>query len=111
MMVYRLYVLGTPHRPLNRVLINAVDSMGRRNTTLEPRSSSAKPKPNQDSISAGLTLASDFSLCFQCQRGSSVVLRRPIESTALIGTLPPRGSKAICLVWQIVSGEPCWVVS
>ncbi len=31
--------------------------------------------------------------------------------TALIGTLLPRGSKAICLVWQIVSEEPCWVVS
>ena len=24
MMVYRLYALGTPHRPLNRVLINRV---------------------------------------------------------------------------------------
>jgi hypothetical protein len=27
---------------------------------------------------------SDFSFCFQCQAGSSLVLRRPIEITRLI---------------------------
>src|SRR5271156_2688976 len=30
------------------------------------------------------SLASAFSLCFQCTTGSSWVLRRPIETTALI---------------------------
>jgi len=41
-------------------------------------------KPGQGSVPAGLTLASDFGFCFQCQRGSSLVLRRPIEITRLI---------------------------
>jgi acyl-CoA synthetase (AMP-forming)/AMP-acid ligase II len=35
-------------------------------------------------LATGLTLASDFSFCFQCQAGSSLVLRRPIEITELI---------------------------
>ena len=42
-------------------------------------------KPSQGSIRAGLTLVSDFGFCFQCQPGSSVVLRRPIEITRVIG--------------------------
>jgi hypothetical protein len=42
-----------------------------------------RSKPSQDSVPARLTLASDFSFCFQCQAGSSLVLRRPIEITAL----------------------------
>ena len=41
-------------------------------------------KPKQGSVPTGLTLASDFSLCFQWQVGSSLVLRRPIEITAFI---------------------------
>jgi hypothetical protein len=44
-----------------------------------------RPKPSQGSVPAALTLTSDFSFCFQCQVGSSLVLRRPIEITALIG--------------------------
>src|SRR5580658_1542774 len=39
-------------------------------------------KPSQGSVPAGLTLTSDFGFCFQCQAGSSFVLRRPIEITA-----------------------------
>src|SRR5271156_3958353 len=42
-----------------------------------------RPKPRQGSVPAGLTLASDSGLCFQCKGGSSLVLRRPIEITAL----------------------------
>ena len=41
-------------------------------------------KPSQGSIPVGLDLASDFGFCFQCQAGSSLVLRRPMEITALI---------------------------
>ena len=42
-----------------------------------------RPKPSQGSVLAGLTLASDFGFCFQCQAGSSLVLRRPIEITLI----------------------------
>jgi hypothetical protein len=45
----------------------------------------ARLKPSLASVPAGLTLASDFSFCFQCQAGSNLVLRRPIETTRLIG--------------------------
>jgi hypothetical protein len=45
---------------------------------------SARSKPSQSGVPGGLTLAGDFSLCFQCQAGSSLVLRRPIEITRLI---------------------------
>jgi hypothetical protein len=45
----------------------------------------SRPKPSQVSVSTGLTLASDFSFCFQCQVGSSLVLRRPIGTTAVTG--------------------------
>src|SRR5277367_6065009 len=38
-------------------------------------------KPSQGSVPAGL--ASYFGSCFQCQVGSSLVLRRPIEITRL----------------------------
>src|SRR5277367_1431118 len=43
-----------------------------------------RSKPSQCSDPAGLTLASDFGFCFQCQAGSSLVLRRPIETTGFI---------------------------
>src|SRR5271154_5573335 len=43
-----------------------------------------RSKPSQGSVPTDLTLASDFSLCFHCKGGSSLVLRRPIETTALI---------------------------
>jgi hypothetical protein len=45
------------------------------------------PKPSQGSVPVGLTLASDFGFCFQCELGSSLVLRRPIEITPLTGHL------------------------
>jgi hypothetical protein len=41
-------------------------------------------KPSQGNVPVGLTLASDFGFCFQCQPGFSLVLRRPIEITAFI---------------------------
>ena len=47
----------------------------------------ARPKPSQGSVPVRLALASDFSFCFQCGVGSSLVLRRPIETTALTGQL------------------------
>jgi hypothetical protein len=46
-----------------------------------------RSNPDQGSVPAGLTLGCDFSFCFQCQVGSSLVLRRPIEITAFNGTL------------------------
>jgi hypothetical protein len=42
-------------------------------------------RPSQGSVPAGITLVSDFGFCFQCQAGSSLVLRPPIETTALTG--------------------------
>src|SRR3984885_4645228 len=73
-------------------LINADSSTGRCNTipcidsTMLARENHpfgcARLKPSQASVPAGLTLASDFSFCFQCQAGSNLVLRRPIETTA-----------------------------
>jgi hypothetical protein len=41
-------------------------------------------RPSQASVLAALTLASDFGFCFQCKVGWSLVLRRPIETTAFI---------------------------
>ena len=43
----------------------------------------ARPKPSQGSVPVGLALASDISFCFQCEVGSILVLRRPIEIAAL----------------------------
>jgi hypothetical protein len=40
-------------------------------------------KPSQGYVPTGLTLASVVSLCLQCRAGSGLVLRRPIEITAL----------------------------
>jgi hypothetical protein len=42
-------------------------------------------KPSQGSVPAGLALALDFSFCFQCRVGSSLVLRRPIKTTRVTG--------------------------
>jgi hypothetical protein len=47
--------------------------------------------PSQSGVPAGLTPASDSGFCFQCQAGSSLVLRRPIEITALTGHVAIRG--------------------
>ena len=44
-------------------------------------------KTSQGTGPAGQTLAGDFSFCFQCQMGSSLVLHRPIEITRVIGNL------------------------
>jgi hypothetical protein len=44
----------------------------------------ARLKPSQGSVPAGLTLSSGLRIYFQCQAGSSLVLRRPIEIAALI---------------------------
>jgi|SRR5580658_3178358 hypothetical protein len=45
----------------------------------------ARSQPNQSSVPDGPTLASEFGFSLQCQVGSSSVLRRPIEITALTG--------------------------
>jgi hypothetical protein len=70
-------------------------STGRRNTiqcidsTMLPRENHlfgyTRSKCSQGNVSAGLIPASDFSFCFRCEAGSSLVLRRPIETAALIG--------------------------
>ena len=49
--------------------------------------SATGPKPGQDTIPAGVTLAGEFGFCLQRQVGSSLVLRRPIEITALTGDM------------------------
>src|SRR5271170_6631095 len=54
----------------------------------------ARPKPSQGSVPAGLSLTSDLGICFQCQVGSSLVLRRPIEST---GLGQPQTGDDVCL--------------
>ncbi len=55
---------------------------------------SARLKPSQGSVPAGLTPACDFSFCFQCQAGSSLVLRRPIEITRQIRRLGGSGGES-----------------
>jgi hypothetical protein len=45
----------------------------------------ARPNATRGSVPAGLALACDFAFRFQCQMGSSLVLHRPIETTALTG--------------------------
>jgi len=40
-----------------------------------------RSEPSQGSILVDLTLASDFSFCFQCKVSFSLVLHRPIETT------------------------------
>jgi hypothetical protein len=47
----------------------------------------ARLKPSQGSVPAGLTLSSGLRICFQYQAVSSLVLRRPIETTAVTGHL------------------------
>jgi hypothetical protein len=76
--------------------VNGASSTGRCNTiqgtdsTMLPRENHlfgcTRSKPSQSSVPAGLALASDFGFCFQCQAGSSLVLRRPIEITGLTRT-------------------------
>jgi hypothetical protein len=44
-----------------------------------------RPKPSQGSVPSDPTPASDFGSCFQCQAGSSLVLRRSIEITPFCG--------------------------
>ena len=91
-------ILGCSRRQVNeerlledKCLINAARSTGRCNTIqcidstiLQPENhliGSIGSKPSQGRVPAGLTPASDFSLCFQCKVGSSLGLRRPIETT------------------------------
>jgi hypothetical protein len=84
----RLLVSGFSQFPVTRAgstgrcnTFQRVDSaMLRRGNHLFGRTRS---NPSQSSVSSGLTLASDFSFCFQCQAGSSLVLHRPIEITRL----------------------------
>ena len=54
-----------------------------------------RSKPSQGAVPGAPSLACDFSFCCQYQLGSSFVLRRPIEITALIGT------------WQKILSNPC----
>jgi hypothetical protein len=70
-------------------------STGRRNTirridsAIFPRENHVfgctRTKASQSSVPSGLNLASDFGFRFQCQAGSSLALRRPIEITDVIG--------------------------
>jgi hypothetical protein len=75
--------------------MNTASSTGRCNTTqcidstTLPRENHlfgcTRSKPSLGSVPAGLALANDFSFCFQCEVGLSLALRRPIETTTLIG--------------------------
>jgi hypothetical protein len=75
--------------------IDAASSIGRCNTiqwvdsTMLARENHrfgcARSKSSESNVPAGPSLTSDFAVCFQCQAGSSLVLRRPIEITALTG--------------------------
>jgi hypothetical protein len=81
--------------PRAKCLVNAASSTGRCNTIQCIDSTMlawenhlfgcARPKPSQGSVPVGLTLTSDLGICFQCQVGSCLVLRRPIEITGLTG--------------------------
>src|SRR5277367_471506 len=73
----------------------------------------ARPNATQGSVPAGLALACDFAFRFQCQMGSSLVLHRPIETTAVTGqvdfrleTVGPRGTEYFvtyyCTVRQLM---------
>jgi hypothetical protein len=85
-------------------LINSASSTGRCNTiqwiesTMPGREnhlfSSARLKRSQGSVPTRLTLISDLGSCFQCQAGSSLLLRRPIEITSVTGMYgPPQSCK------------------
>ncbi len=109
-----LFVPRTASRAILRVLltdstcpVSAASSTGRRNTpqcidsTMLPQADHlfgrSQLKPSQGSVPAGLALASDFSFSFQCKVGSSLVLRRPIETAALIRTCTLRRyNAALC---------------
>jgi Na+-translocating membrane potential-generating system (MpsB) len=58
-------------------------------STMHPRKSQlfdcTWSRPSQRRVPAGLTPASDFSLCFKCKVASRLMLRRLIETTAFIG--------------------------
>jgi len=79
------------------MLINAASSTGRCNTiqcvdsAMLPQKNHVfgftRPRPSQGSVPAGLTVTSKFGFCFQCQVGSSLVLRRPIKTTRATGHL------------------------
>ena len=83
------------HYTLKHHLIACAGSDGRRNTiqcidsTMLARANHVlgctRSKPSQGSVPDGLALASDFSFCFHCEVDWSLVLRRPIEITAVIG--------------------------
>ena len=78
-----------------RCSVNAASSTDRCNTfqcidsTLLAREDHVfcctRSRPTQGCVPAGPTVASDLSFCFQCQGCSGLVLRRPIEITAITG--------------------------
>ena len=83
--------LRAGNHQLRELLISCASLTGRCNTircidsAMLPREnhlfSFTWTNPSQGSVPAGLSLASNFSFCFQCKVGSSLVLRRPIETT------------------------------
>jgi hypothetical protein len=85
----------TGNRSNSTCLVSRAGSNGRRNTIQYIDSTTVaqenylfgctRSKPSQTGIPARLTLTSGFGFCFQCQAGSSLVLRRPIETTAFTG--------------------------
>jgi hypothetical protein len=87
--LWRKYVVGSVE--FGQVLISRASSTSRCNTihcvdsTMLARENHLfgcpRSKPSQSSVPTGLALASDFGFCFQCEAGSSLVLRRPIEIT------------------------------
>jgi hypothetical protein len=71
----------------------------------------ARLKPSQGSVPAGLTLTSDLRICFHRQAGSSLVLRRPIETTALTGPVVfERFEQNALVLERVESPEFCFGV-
>ena len=69
-----------------------------------------RSKPPKGIGPVNLTLASDFSFCFQCQMGSSLVLRGPIETTASIRTAATSCPLSLtCLRPQPKISAKCWI--
>ena len=87
----------TALRPKSTSPVTAASSTGRCNTIYRVYSAMlarekhlfgcTRSKPSHSSVPAGLILAGEFGICFQCQAGSSLVLRRPIEITRVTGHL------------------------
>src|SRR5271170_1040819 len=103
--------MGMRPSGMSTCLISRASSTGRCNTVqcigsaMLPRENHlfgrSQSKPSQGSVQPGLAQVSDFSFCFQCKAGSSLVLRRPIETTSVIGNWLATKYSDVCTTEQI----------